>query len=164
MWYFVHKGSGGTEWRGELGLDWEVNTTAYSDDFTPDETDAYELWDLWMREYGRTYEHKQLGKGWIPIYWSVKGLGALRIHEQAPFANEFLDEETENFLTHFTWPKNEDTGTDLRWTTLPVVDKQWLPGHADKGGFVQEATGWKPGALQPVVYLPNLSKAARLTP
>jgi len=39
---------------------------------------------------------------------------------------------------------------------LPVQDKLWRPGQAGKGGFIQEATGWKPAILQPFVYLQSL--------
>jgi hypothetical protein len=167
MWYFVHTKSG-TEWRGELALYWELEGSAVSDDYSPEDTDAYELWQIWRRHYPNDYEHTKLGKGWIPIYWAVTGVGDLKTFERAPFANEFLTDalgkESENFLTHFTWPEQEETRELLRWTTVPVVDKHWRRGQADKGGFVQEATGWKPGPLQPVIYLPNLAKAARLAP
>jgi hypothetical protein len=33
--------------------------------------------------------------------------------------------------------------------------------RADKGGFIQEHTGWKPSPLQPVVYVPALRDAIR---
>jgi hypothetical protein len=37
-----------------------------------------------------------------------------------------------------------------------VKDLAWNQTTANKGGFIQEATGWKPSALQPHVYLPTL--------
>jgi hypothetical protein len=51
---------------------------------------------------------------------------------------------------------NADTGERLNLLTLPVVDKLWDHTHADKGGFIQSATGWKPSVLHPFVYLPTL--------
>jgi len=44
----------------------------------------------------------------------------------------------------------------LDWLTLPVVDKLWNARRADKGGFIQVATQWKPAILEPYVYLPTL--------
>ncbi|OIP26010.1 MAG: hypothetical protein AUK00_05490 [Dehalococcoidia bacterium CG2_30_46_9] len=67
----------------------------------------------------------------------------------------------DDFLTHFTWPIHSVTGERLNWLTLPVVDKLWNPKRANKGGFIQEVTGWKPAILQPYVYLPALSSALR---
>jgi len=39
---------------------------------------------------------------------------------------------------------------------LPIADMSWNDERADKGGFIQEATGWKPAILQPYLYLPAL--------
>ncbi len=36
------------------------------------------------------------------------------------------------------------------------------PDHADKGGFIQEATGWKPSPLQPFVNVETLAAACGL--
>ena len=49
-------------------------------------------------------------------------------------------------------------GERLNWLLLPVEDKLWNAKQANKGGFIQEATGWKPSILQPFVYLPALLK------
>jgi len=56
-------------------------------------------------------------------------------------------------------PVNAKTGEPLNWFALPVVDKRWNTRRADKGGFIQEHTGWKPSVLQPYVYLPSLMEA-----
>jgi hypothetical protein len=45
----------------------------------------------------------------------------------------------------------------MNWFMLPVVDKLWNSERFDKGGFIQEATGWKPSILQPCIYLPTLT-------
>jgi hypothetical protein len=82
--------------------------------------------------------------------------------EGMPFQYEHIPRfKTENFLTFFTWPVNTATNEPLNWLTLPVKDKLWTPKNADKGGFIQQATGWKPAILQPYVYLPALESALR---
>jgi hypothetical protein len=47
-----------------------------------------------------------------------------------------------------------------------VIDKLWrvdLPPHvATKGGFIQEATGWKPSPLQPYINLRQLAAMAEM--
>ncbi|NER28870.1 MAG: hypothetical protein F6J89_14840 [Symploca sp. SIO1C4] len=62
-----------------------------------------------------------------------------------------------DFLNYFTSPVHFKTGEPLNWLSLPVVDKLWNNQRADKGGFIQEATGWKPSILQPFVYLRALT-------
>jgi hypothetical protein len=54
---------------------------------------------------------------------------------------------------------HSETGARLNWLTLPVVDKGWNEAQNDKGGFIQEATGWKPSALQRTVNMPTLLSA-----
>ena len=74
-----------------------------------------------------------------------------------PFQYEHLtDMPSEDFLTFFTHPVNSVSGKPLNWLTLTVVDKLWNSKSANKGGFIQQATGWKPAILQPYVYLPAL--------
>lgn len=159
MWVFEDRRDG-TEVRSNLGLSWEVDLSAYSDDFDPAEIDAVELWSEWRRIY-RDYAHPVLGEGWFSILWSVED-GESHWSEFAPFANHDLMTEGIGFFDRFTWPRDADTDEPLRWTELPVFDRRWSPGHADRGGFVQEATGWKPGLLQPYVHIPSLAKAAGL--
>ena len=60
------------------------------------------------------------------------------------------------------WPVDAETGDELDWLALPVVDKLWNSKRGDKGGFIQEATGWKPSILQPHVFLPALIDATRV--
>jgi hypothetical protein len=157
MWSF-HDSRRGEEVRAELELYWEVIGDPISDDYSPGETDARELWRLWLDRYGRGEHDARLGPGWVPIYWFVQD-EELGIFEFAPHA---YAAEPPDFLTHYTWPRDDRTGQDLKWPALPVCDKFWNEERADKGGFFQEATGWKPGAYQPLVHLPTLAKAARL--
>ena len=39
---------------------------------------------------------------------------------------------------------------------LRVVEKRWCSKRGDKGGFLTQATGWKPGILLPFIYLESL--------
>lgn len=142
-------------WEAELVAYWEVQGDPISDDYTPDEITALELLSLWARKYGE--KHKD---GLIPIYWSIEGTGG--IYESMPFAYDHLQnrhQPQEHFLTFYTWPKFTATDQPLNWFEIPVTDKRWNKERADKGGFIQEATGWKPGILQPYVYLPALLNA-----
>ena len=41
---------------------------------------------------------------------------------------------------------------------LPVASKNWRSGNADKGGFIQQATGWQPTPLLPTVSLSMLRR------
>ena len=131
---------------------WEVMGDPISDDYTPDEITAAELLDMWAKRYSEKYTD-----GLVPIWWSVRGTKTA-VAESMPFAYTPW-ELPEHFLTHYTWPKEAATGRPLNWLSLPVVDKRWNKKHADKGGFIQEATGWKPSILQPFVYLPSLLNA-----
>ncbi len=131
-----------------LNAYWEVSHDPMSDDHTPDEMDAVELLREWATKVQKDYENNL-----VPIHWFAGS-------ERMPF--QFLRDpkiEAENFLTHFTWPANKRTGDRLNWLVLPVVDKLWNENRADKGGFIQEATGWKPSILQPFVYLPSILSA-----
>ncbi len=143
------------EWEGMLVAYWEVALDPISDEYTPKETNALELFNEWARRVGKKYPDSL-----IPITWSVN------CNEQGKFEcmpfqfDHFKGRRLEDFLTFFTWPINSITGEKLNWLTLPVVDKLWNPRRADKGGFIQESTGWKPAILQPYVYLPTLTSTS----
>jgi hypothetical protein len=142
----------GYERTARLQAYWEVELDPMSDDDTPDEIGAIDLFRKWAAriQEGRT-------DPLIPIYWYVEAPDRA-VLEGMPFQdprNWGSATPPEDFLTHFTWPV-DSSGTPLNWLTLPVVDKRWNRTQADKGGFIQEATGWKPSILQPVIYLPAL--------
>ena len=83
--------------------------------------------------------------------------------ERFPTSETPEDSKTvEEFLVHFTWPVNSVSGERLSWLDLPLVDKLWNSQRGDKGGFIQQATGWKPSILQPYVYLPALTSAMQV--
>lgn len=137
-------------------LYWEVSLDPISDDFTPKEISAPELFSRWARRVREKYR-----KGLIPIHWFVDVHGEnVKTFEYMPFQFQHLRPAIrEDFLTFFSWPVVVKTSKPLNWMELPVIDKLWRPGRGDKGGFIQEATGWKPSAGQPFVYLPSLENA-----
>ena len=126
---------------------WELEGDAISDHYTPTEINASQLMTKWA-------SRRTPSKGLIPIVWYVKAGGLL---ELMPFQHtHILAELRENFLSFFSWPTDPVTGEQLNWLRLPVVDKFWYAARRDRGGFIQEATGWKPGILQPFVTLGSL--------
>ena len=124
-----------------------------SNNYTPEEISASSLFELWVKKAKNRFPNNL-----IPILWNV--IGKEIKTERMPFEFNNTPELgcSDDFLTFFTWPINSTTGEPLNWLTLPVVDKQWNTKHCFTGGFIQEATGWKPGILQPYVYLPMLEK------
>ncbi len=144
------------EWEGVLVAYWEAELDPISDDYTPRESDARELFHMWEKRVREKYLN-----GLVPIHWFVE------CREQGKFNcmpfqfNHFPQYSLEDFLFFFTWPVSSATGGRLNWLTLPVADKLWNSRRADKGGFIQQATGWKPAILQPYLYLPALVSALR---
>jgi len=61
----------GSEQEGALVAYWEVEGDSISDDHTPDEIKAHELFDEWMKRHGKKYRN-----GLVPIHWFVKGEGS----------------------------------------------------------------------------------------
>jgi len=136
------------QWDGPLVAYWEVDHDPISDNYTLVEISAADLLLQWAKRVWDAYPDQV-----IPIYWFVDSPGHGKF-ERMPFqGDKSIDED---FLTFYTWPVNPNTGERVNWLALPVADKRWNKTRGDKGGFIQEATGWKPGILQPVVYLPSL--------
>ena len=155
LWQFRARPTG-VNFEGPLEAVWEVMLDPMSDDYTPDEIDATELLVLWAEKV-----RKERPDGLIPIFWYVQSEGQGQF-ERMPFQFEHDPdlEQAEDFLTYLTWPTNSTTGERLNWLTLPVVDKLWNSKRSNKGGFIQEATGWKPSILQPHVFLEGLLRGA----
>ena len=142
----------GYERNGALSGYWKVALDTISDEVNPKIVPANQLLEKWIREADKTY-----GDGLIPIQWFLE-CREHGVFEYMPFQfNHMEGRPPKDFLALFTWPENASTGQRLDWLTLPVADKQWNAKHADKGGFIQEATGWKPSILQPYLYLPALT-------
>ncbi|WP_328835303.1 hypothetical protein [Streptomyces europaeiscabiei] len=57
---------------------------------------------------------------------------------------------------------NADSGEVVNWLRLPVLDRGWNDTAAHKGGFIQEATGWKPSPLQATMDMVQIGYAAGL--
>jgi hypothetical protein len=149
----------GSEVEGTLRAYWEASHDPVSDDYTPQEIDAMELFNVWSR----TVIHKY-PSGLVPIHWFIDYRGdSFATFECMPFQYEHSQRANEeNFLTFFTWPVNVMSGKPLNWLELPVIDKLWTKNNSSKGGFIQQATGWKPSIYQPHVYLPALESALRI--
>lgn len=131
-----------------------------TDDWLPDEITPRQLWDRWVAnpdiylDEARTQVH---------VRWSVTTPEVTGHFENAPFSIEhprFADDPREDFLTFFSWPVNAKTGERINWLRLPVLDRGWKGKRADKGGFIQELLGWKPGPLQPYMNPHQLAQAA----
>lgn len=149
---YVFRDRGGHQRRTSLALHWEVYCDPISDEFTPDDVGARELFDLWIQRYPTDKNAEAMwGEGAVGIHWGVVGDG---IYEFAPFQIG-VDPPNETFLTYFSWPRDQN-GDALAWSRVTVRDKLWRRTQGDKGGFIQEYTGWKPSPLQPFVYRQQL--------
>ena len=137
------------EREGDIRLYWEVDGDPVSDEYDPDEISARSLWRKWTSYLGRRNAGDRLR-----IYWFAESPTAAAF-EAAPFTDV-----NDDWLTYYTWPRLCTTREPVLWGALPVVNKRWNTVRADKGGFIQEATGWKPSALQPYVSLSTLERMA----
>jgi hypothetical protein len=159
-WTFLNRKSK-QELEAEIKAHWEVSLDPISDDYTPDEISARDLLRQWVKKVQAKHPNNL-----IPIFWFVRFIGKNGSgsgFEWMPTQYDHLGRtHDENFLTFFTYPVSSLTGERLNWFMLPVVDKLWNSHHANKGGFVQQATGWKPSILQPYIYLPTLIAASEL--
>ncbi|MFI5808351.1 hypothetical protein [Streptomyces sp. NPDC051561] len=169
-WTFSYKGNG-FAFTEELVLLPEPSGSPISDDYTRDEISAHDLWRMWADKTADHF-HKQwpdlYRPGEVHINWFVTKPTVTGIFEGAPFV---VDSRTlpglpcaggprEDFLTHYTDPVNADTGEPLNWMRLPVLDLGWNSTDGNKGGFIQEATGWKPSPLQPTMNVVQIGRAA----
>ncbi|WP_069766027.1 hypothetical protein [Streptomyces sp. LUP47B] len=173
-WTFSNRESRYTQ-TVELVLLAEPSGAGIADDYSPDEISAADLWRLWA-DGNANSDHRKwpdlFRPGEVQIYWTVTLPEITGIYEWAPhtlttppdpqLVKLFGDVPPENFLTHFTHPVNEETGERLNWLRLPVVDRGWNATVANSGGFIQEATGWKPSALQPTMDVVQIGAAAGL--
>lgn len=147
QWIIKNKQTGET-YKDELHLYWEVSGDPITDDYSTDEIDAVELYRMWRRRYPEDVQE---------ISWYIMGS---RTTEGAPYLRE--DEHDEDFLTFFRLPIHAESGENLNFLRLPVADKLWRPGRGDKGGFIQEALGWKPSPYQLTADFSLLDRIASL--
>ena len=136
--------------REHLWASYEVAGMSISDDYTSWEITAEELLRIWA-----TWVEARYPSGIVPINWYVQGKQRF---EALPGRIDPYGEgyEQEDFLNFFTRPIRTDTGEPLRWSQLPFEDLEWNEERNDKGGFIQEATGWKPSIFQPFVLIDHL--------
>lgn len=157
QWTYRSRQTGHTR-TGALRLSWEAHYDPISDDHLPEELDASELLNMWLRRLREVdVWDERLGEGWVRIWWYIDGDGGT--FEGAPFGAG--SDAGDDFLTVYDWPRHAETGEPVNWLRLPVIDKLWHKGRLDKGGFIQQATGWKPSAFQTLVNVDTLSRAIR---
>jgi hypothetical protein len=154
-WRFYSRQNQGLERVTPHLASWQVEGDPISDDYTREDIDAEDLFNLWAKQVGR--KHRD---GIVPIYWSVLGEGGFG-SEAMPFQLDAVRGTSEDFLTFYTWPVHDVTNELLNWLGLPVINKLWNWKQTDKGGFIQEHTGWKPSILQPYLYLPAILSVDR---
>jgi hypothetical protein len=134
-----------------LELAWELPNDWITDDYTVDDATPAELWDMWVGSIRqKNLSDSALGDDYLAIRWHVRGDSSF---ERAPFQRWLPEENPKDFLTYYSWPENAASNEELNFLRLPVRDKLWRPGRGDKGGFIQELTGWKPSPLQSHVRL-----------
>lgn len=173
----------------ELALLPDPYGSGFTDGYTRDEASAETLWRMWADKYANDMHREWpdlFSPGELLIEWSVVAAVQGNVYEYAPHAqripsrrpeNMTVDERAahdrlqrligpdpvpEHFLTHFTHPVHVVTGERLNWLRLPVRDTAWNATKADRGGFIQEVTGWKPSPLQSTMNVRQLGAAAGL--
>lgn len=159
----------------ELALYAEPNYSSITDDYLPEEISAHELWRIWVdKVWNKAHERwpHLYRPGEVTILWTVTTPAVTGIFEAVPYARSlpmdselvelFGPYENEHFLTHYKTPVNATTGEPINWLRLPVLDRGWNETAADKGGFIQEVTGWKPSPLQPAMDVVQIGRAAGL--
>ncbi|MFJ5306131.1 hypothetical protein [Streptomyces sp. NPDC088350] len=162
-WKFSSLASG-HERTVQLALEWEPDGSSMSDDFTVEEANAAELWHIWVDRYGNRYhlDSPEVYAPWhVPVSWYVCSVGGGGTFEAAP--HQSLPDDfplREDFLTRYTHPLHARSSVPVNWLRLPVLDHGWNATQADKGGFIQEVTGWKPSPLLPAMDVRQVAKAA----
>lgn len=118
-----------------LTLYYEVALDPISDDWTPDEIGAHDLLTRWYQRVTRR------GDRLARIYWYVSGPSTF---ESAVRDNYEGEPDGSWFGDYYTQPYDLSDGQYVTLESLPVIDKGWRASRADKGGFIAEATGWRP--------------------
>jgi predicted GIY-YIG superfamily endonuclease len=159
-WSFASLKSGYRRDGVELVLEWDANGAAHSYDMGFD--DPHEAFDEWVnsiKRHDKNDSHKPIvnANGWVHLTWYVASTNEKGVFEMAPrqhFPASWMADpnfrafaDDCDFLRHFTWPVDRN-GQFLSFTRLPVTPcKSW---------FITDATGFKPGPMQPALHLPTL--------
>lgn len=142
-----------------LELVFEPDLATISDNYTPDEISAHDLFRIWANK-----AEEQFGDI-VPIYWYASGDG---IFEQAPHCHaskvlsEKYDSRKEDLYAYYTRPVHAETSEPINWSRVPIPVGTWAPGgqHLSKCDYIVNATGWMPSPLQPSVSLAFLKDCA----
>ncbi|MFF1574709.1 hypothetical protein ACFVWR_18370 [Leifsonia sp. NPDC058292] len=174
QWTFTGRESRYTE-TTELTLYAEPDCSSITDDYLPEEISAPALWRMWVDKVANLAHesHPHLYKpGEVTILWTVTTPAVMNIFEAAPHTRPLPQDpqlvkmfgpyEEEDFLTHYSTPRHAVTGERINWLRLPVMDRGWNATTINKGGFIQEVTGWKPSPLQPTMDIGQIGRAAGL--
>lgn len=134
-WEFRNKRSN-FRFQADLYLYPELDGSSMVDDYYG-ELDGEGQLDEYISYVQRNYPD-QLRSDAVPIYWYVQGPG---ICEGAPpFLGHNYHGPVTHFLDFFTWPRDVNTGDQLDWFSLPVLNDRF-PEFA-------EALAWKPSPFQ----------------
>ena len=157
--------------RAPLYLHWKADGDEVSESCNPEEMDGPAVWRLWIDTLVANNRLETIaGPGWVRLYWYVRGLRVGTFPTVPPDVAGGLFACTERslmathqaFLDYFTWPVHLVNRTPVNWLRLPVPDKYWNADRMSRGGFIQEATGWKPAPLQPFIHIPTMARCAGL--
>lgn len=129
-----------------LCLDYEVNCSSMSDDWIVDEIDAFDLFDMWFDRYYDKFS------GQAPIYWFVAGPS---VFESA------IPQFGPAWDSYYYPPIEASTGRRVPLCALPVRREHWCEKASDKGGFIEEATRWRPTPFTTSVSMDMLMDLAR---
>ncbi|MFJ3601116.1 hypothetical protein ACIPRU_32135 [Streptomyces sp. NPDC090126] len=187
-WTFTYKETGFTQTQ-ELAFVYDASgSTLFTDEADPSENTAEELWAAWAASCADDLHQEwpdRYRPGEVHLNWGVTCPDENTISEHAPHAHRHpgpdpanmtpsereahrllyggvANDFHEDFLTHFTLPVHSVTGETLNWLRLPVLDREWSQAAASRGGFIQQATGWKPSPLQPTMDVRQIGAAAGL--
>ena len=170
QWTFRNRRSD-QELTEELVYLWEPEACWITDDYLVHEISARELWGSWVKVVADHLAEKhpsQYRTGDVHIAWYIRtppgggGIFEGSPHREYTPSARAMEPNPESFLTFYTDPVDSKTGEPLNWLRLPVLDKGWNSRQSDKGGFIQEALGWKPAPLQPTMNVLQLAQAAGL--
>lgn len=133
-----------------LWLYWEVNRDPIADDYYVEERSAGQLYRQWRR--GAKGDRER-------IYWYVEGDGICETAQPGMYDVDVVDPANDHwFATYYYPPLEERSRAVVPLQCLPVRDKHWCSSGDAKGGFIQEATGWKPQPFQRWVNLEDLDQ------
>ncbi len=126
--------------------------------YPPGQLSIETLFKLWFQE-----AHHYFFYDWVWIDWFIR-CPEVGIIEPAPFQSRYQHHPGKpSFLTKFTYPYDLDTHDRLQWSKVPVAPLMWTPEQWDSSGFIQQATQWRPGLLQPTVDLGWLKQCFSLS-